>query len=247
MAIKWLTYVYIRAGGESPACSAQSVPSDAELYLEEHVTALQSKGRSGASPPAEFLEPAHRQRFEDLLCGHEQQFLAAATSLAAQVQAGLHGGTTDGLFVGLNGDASGIAFASVLKLEVTEKHRGALQDVAGGKIAISTVQNLLDKPGDRQKGVVVPDPRPDSSLIVGDRLSETALFFLSAIGARQAQKPALAAVEMAKVFQEVAPDLAVAMVERLTTSEARTPQEFLGQERELSAATRAQVMEKLTQ
>ena len=165
MAVDLLAYAFVSAGGQPPTCTMQAASPDVAAYLEEHLTDLRGRGRSGASPPAEFLAPGAQRVFNDLLSQDQQVFEASATALAQALQAQLHGATKDGLFVALNATLQDQRLASVLKLEVTEQYAGVLEDVAGGQRTLAAVRNLLDRPGELQKGAIFPDPRPDLSLI----------------------------------------------------------------------------------
>jgi hypothetical protein len=134
----------------------------------------------------------------------------------------MDGRTKRGVFVALR--RSGDPRVAVLKLDVVSEHAGFLADAGD----IDVIDNLLDIPGELQKGAVTPDPRPNSTVIVGDKLGDTSQYFLDALDISQLQKPTAAVADMARVLhQELPADKADNVIARLPGSEAPTVEAFL--------------------
>jgi hypothetical protein len=92
-----------------------------------------------------------------------------------------------------------------LKLDVHDAAAAALRTDSAGEPTLEAVKDLLDIPGELQKGAIVPDPRGDSDVIVGDKLTVTSLYFLEALDAQQHVAAGPATADFLRVVQEVAP------------------------------------------
>ena len=203
MAIDLMAVSPVSRTGPAPTCTDQSPPAMVEQFLEEHVDKLRSKAAGGATGPASFDVGHGRADFQALLAGSKADFMKAAQHLATELHAGMGktANAADGTFVVLRLD--GGSTAAVLKLQVISPHGGYLD----AKRQIQAIENLLDVPGGLQKGAVVPDPRKDSDVIVGDKLgADASLYFLEAIGVRQHQTATAGALSLLRLASEVMPD-----------------------------------------
>ena len=76
---------------------------------------------------------------------------------------------------------------AALKLDVHDEHAAAAR-LVGDELQLEAVQDLLDIPGELQKGAVYPDDRPHSEVIIVDKFERTALYFLRALEVQQIEK-----------------------------------------------------------
>lgn len=77
--------------------------------------------------------------------------------------------------------------SSVLKLDAT--HEAARYIRSKDRIRINVLRELLPAPGELQKGLSVPDPRPASEVIIRDRNVEAARYFLNAFQVKVSPRP----------------------------------------------------------
>lgn len=115
--------------------------------------------------------------------------------------------TKRGFFVTLRRTNPTIGVA--LKLDVSESAAASIR-LTNGVPTLEAVRDLLDIPGELQKGAIAPDPRPMSDVIVGDKLTLTSLYFLESLDVEQHSAPGPATADLIRVIQEVAPTKVVA-------------------------------------
>ncbi len=210
MAITLVSYTYVEAGGAPPQIRERTTSSAVRSYLDAHVDALIGKAATDSLSPAAFRSDGGRARFGQLSTGTKAQFLASSQGLADQVYSRMDQRTTRGFFVTLR--RSGPALGAALKLDVHDAAAAALRRDSAGEPTLEAVQDLLDIPGELQKGAVVPDGRPGSEVIIGDKLVKASLYFLDALDVQQHAAAGPATVDFLRVVQEVAPTKVAATV-----------------------------------
>jgi hypothetical protein len=135
--------------------------------------------------------------------------------------------------------------AAVLKLDVHDAAAAALRS-NGGEPTLEAVKDLLDIPGELQKGAVFPDPRARSDVIVGDKLAITSLYFLDALDAEQRTAPGPATVDLLRVVQDVAPTRAAATASVLEAESRMPVDEFFERHPEILDETeRSEVLNRV--
>ncbi|SRR6266566_3105718 len=207
MPIEYVAYAFVQPGGTLPRCKLHTVSGEVAGYLLDHVQDLLKRADRGSSPPARFRRPAALRRFEQLSTGSRAQFLAAAQELTSNLHTAMDQRSKRGFFVALRELVDhGAPRAAVLKLDVHDE-RAAIVRQVGQDVELETIKDLLDLPGELQKGAVHPDPRPDSEVVVGDKVIElTAQYFLRALEVQQISPPGQGPSVLIRVVSEVAPD-----------------------------------------
>lgn len=203
MAITLVSYTYVEPGGAPPQMRERATSSGVRSFLDAHVDALTGKATAGSLSPAVFRSADGRTRLGRLATGTKGQFLASSRDLADRLYSRMDHRAKRGFFVTVR--RTGPALGAALKLDVRDAAAAALQMDAAGEPSLEAVQNLLDIPGELQKGAVVPDGRPDSEVTVGDKLAVTSLYFLEALDVQQHIAPGPATADFLRVVQEVAP------------------------------------------
>lgn len=166
-------------------------PHDAgvDAFLIDHIRELQSKTRGNVAPLARFTSEAAHDLFKSLQSGTDEEFLNAAHSLTANLVGEMDGRAATGLFVCVRVvEHDGAMSAAALKLQVVTEHAAKLEQVESGELTLAAVRDVLDAPGDLQKGAVIDDPRAGSDVIIGDRLAQDAAYFPRALGIRTEQR-----------------------------------------------------------
>ncbi len=166
MSILFVTYTYIEPTGDIPTCVPESVSSGVERYLLDHVASLLKRVPDGSSPPARFQSADGKERFQALLEGSESECLQAAEQLAQRVYKEMDKRSKPGFFVALRSDEEQRIRAAVLKLDIQTKSAAAMSRTGKGRLRLEAVKDLLEVPGQLQKGAVFRDDRPASDVVV---------------------------------------------------------------------------------
>jgi hypothetical protein len=160
-----------------------------EDFLTDHVKALLKLAGEGASPHARFQQPDPEAEFDRLRTGTDQDFLDAAGALTRRLISEMDGRSAPGLLVCIRLADGAKLSAAALKLQVVTPNAAVLQALDTGEEVLSAARNVLDAPGELQKGALVVDPRhPDSDVVVGDKLTHDAQYFPRAYGIRTEQR-----------------------------------------------------------
>jgi hypothetical protein len=228
VSISIVTYVYIEPGGDVPVCGREAVSSEVESYLEAHVASLLRSAEKRLSPPARFRDRDGKDRFEALLEGSDDEFLDAAGQLAQRLHKEMDNRAKRGFFVAMRSSDTERTRAAVLKLDVHDKNAATMSRTRRGQRTLEAVKDLLDLPGNLQKGAVFRDHRAGSDVVVGDKFAETALYFLSAIDAVQMVKSGDATSAFVDAVARVTTDPArtLPVIQALETEQETTPEGF---------------------
>lgn len=211
-------------------------PGVAEVsdFLVDHVTNLRDRAKEGTAANATFGDAVDRQLIEDLRIGDDQQFLAAAKNLGVRLISEMAplGAAKSGLLLCATFESDGAPpelTAAVLKLEVVSPHGAVLEVLDSGEETLAAVTDVLDKPGDLQKGLVYPDSRSASEAVVGDKAAQQeARYFLRAVGVTLEAHAASSARDLVKAVAAVAgPAVARKVVRILPTVPAAAPLQVL--------------------
>lgn len=186
MAITLVAYAYVEPGGAAPTCRIRTVSREIHRYLDGHMDDLLGRAGRGSSAPAFFRGQDAESRFVHLQLGANDEFLAAARTLTERLHTAMDNRSKRGFLVAVRRSLdSQEAQAGVLKLDVHDEPAAAARQT-GDELQLEAVRDLLDLPGDLQKGAVFPDPRAESEVVVGDRVMvETAQYFLRALEVQQ--------------------------------------------------------------
>ena len=221
MSIELVSYSYVTANGNPPTAEFRDISAEIAEYLEHHREKLLHRAKLDSVAEGHFDDPDASQRFEDLCNGSDQEFLAASQDLASRLHVRMDNRSKPGFFVAIRFSNDDERSAAILKLDVHEEPLAAVGGTAT-EPALEEVQNLLDIPGELQKGAVYPDPRAESDVCVGDKQSETSQYFLNSIEVTQHERAGRAIGPFLSVVRDVAPDSTDAVVGALTSSSGRT-------------------------
>jgi hypothetical protein len=225
--------------------------SGVDAFLFEHVGSLRERARTGDSPVASFVDPEAAQLFQQLLVGTEEHFLAAARTLTLRLIGRMDRRAAPGLLVCLRLLDGRSRSAAALKLEVVTPHAAVLESLDSGEEVLAAATNVLDAPGDLQKGGLVPDPRPSSDVVIGDRLAIDAQYFPTAFGIQIEQRALDATFDLVSTVQAQAPSLVRQVVQRLPDAKPGSAKAVLEQISsaipELNDGVRSTILDQLEQ
>jgi hypothetical protein len=117
--------------------------------------------------------------------------------------------------------------AAVLKLEVVTPNSAVLEKLDTGEEVLEAVTDVLDAPGELQKGALVDDPRPGSDVVVGDKLTKDALYFPRAFGIRTEARARDGTAELVAAVSSRLPSLTARIVEALPRVQETAPAEVV--------------------
>ena len=227
MAIDLVSYAYVEPGGMPPTMRVRATGPEVNTYLSEHIASLVKRASEGGLSPALFRSTDAEERFSHLTIGTRGDFIAASQQIADRLFGSMDMRAKRGFFVTMR--CSDPVQGAALKLDVHDSAAAALRLNASGEPTLEAVQDLLDIPGELQKGGVTPDPRPDSEVIVGDRLALTSLYFLEALDVQQHVSAGPATADFLRVVQELAPTKVRAVAAALEDARRTTVGAFLQQ------------------
>jgi hypothetical protein len=222
-----------------------------DAFLFDHVASLLQRARESDSPIASFVDPEASSLFHQLREGATEKFLAAARTLTLRLIGRMDRRAAPGLLVCLRLRDGKDRSAAALKLEVVTPHAAVLEALDTGEEVLAAATNVLDAPGDLQKGALVPDPRPPSDVVIGDRLAIDAQYFPTAFGIQTEQRAVDATANLVSVVRAQAPKLVRKVVERLPSATPGPAKDVLAeigeQVPQLTTDVRRTIVEQLEQ
>ena len=203
MQLTHMTYARVAAGAAPGSMVSRPRDAGVEDFLKDHFNALLKLATNDDSPLAKFTDVAARAEFEKLRTGSDQDFLAAAGSLTARLIGAMDRRSAAGLLVCVRFNGGGELSAAALKLQVVTPNAAVLEALDSGEEVLAAAKNVLDAPGDLQKGALVRDPRPASDVVVGDKLTMDAQYFPRAFGIRTEQRAKDGAADLLNALTEL--------------------------------------------
>lgn len=176
----------VRRGHPPTRAALRGGVEDVSDFLVAHVADLVARAKSGLAADATFTDTTSERHFEDLRDGTDAEFVAAATVLSQQLYKEMMPvAARDGLLICATfaHEGTGEKISAALKLQVVSDQGAILEKLESGEYELTAVHDVLDRPGELQKGLVYPDDRPTSSAVVGDKANaREARYFLRAMG-----------------------------------------------------------------
>lgn len=207
MEIVHLTYEHVRPNQLVGSLASQDHDAKVDAFLIDHLHDLAKRSAAGDSPIATFADAVSSDLFAKLQVGTEAEFLDAAKTLTTRLVAEMNGTTAAGLLVCLRAREGEKLSGAALKLEVMAEHGAVLEQLASGQIKLSSATDVLQVPGELQKGALVPDSRPGSDVVVGDALAVNALYFPRAFGIVTEQRSSDTAASVVAAVHRHSPSL----------------------------------------
>jgi hypothetical protein len=213
--VKRLAYTQVAAKAVPRAPALREINEGVNAFLGDHIRGLQELTRSRSTQPGRFTDPSAQDLFRSLLYADEPGFLAAMDTLTKRLVGTMDQRTNPGLLICLSATDGKVDIAGVLKLQVVSEHGAVLERLDSGEEVLSAVTDVLDKPGELQKGALVSSALADGHVMTGDRLIPDAAYFPRAFGIQIYARPSQAAGQLLDVVGEVEPDLAPAVAASL--------------------------------
>lgn len=229
MKLRRMTYSRVNGDDVPSPAVLRPVDDGVERFLAAHATKLLDLAAKEDTPPARFYEEGMKPHFDALTTGDDNSFLKAASVLTHRVHERMDGRSTPGLLLCATFHSGKERRATVMKLSVVAEQGAVLERLESGEEVLSAVTDVLERPGDLQKGVVLPDPRVGSDAILGDNLGTVSLYFPEALGLRQDAKGAQAIGALLRAIQAHDPAAAEAAAARLPETHSSTVEGVLAE------------------
>jgi hypothetical protein len=227
MIIDLLTYAFVAHDVEAKNASLREHDENVDEFLFEHIKLLSETPKTTDIPHAVFREGEATSLFAALGEGEPEEFLKAATLLTERLISEMDRRTSAGLLVFARFSEDDVSATAVLKLDVVSSHTGALRQVADGSLSLEAVRDVLDAPGRLQKGIITPDTRDGSDVIIADRLNKAADYFVRAFGLIIESRATEGTLAMIQAVAREVPDATAKVVSVLPKIDSGTLHETL--------------------
>jgi hypothetical protein len=221
--ITHMTLAKVAHDAASASPELREVDDGINAFLGDHIMGLREMTSKRKTPPGKFMETAAKRLFRDLFTGPDADFLAAANGLTKRLIAKMDARAAKGLLICLRAYDDQECYGGVLKLQVVAPNAAVLEELASGAVKLSAVRDLLDKPGDLQKGALSTSWLAEDRIMVGDQLGQDAAYFPEAFAIRVYARPATAVADLFAALDRVAPKLAVPVAAALPAVSSGDP------------------------
>ncbi|GAA1312394.1 hypothetical protein Psi02_80110 [Planotetraspora silvatica] len=228
MDISLMTYNLVARDSSHRDPQLQEIDGKVMDFLVEHVDHIQKMAESpDSAPPGTFADSEAKDIFQALHAGTADGFRASVQVLTKRLTDRMNRTTKPGLLVCLRAENDGERLAAVLKLEILEPTGATLKQLDSGELRLSAVTDMLEKPGDLQKGVLVTSKLPADTAICIDKLHRASKYFSEAMGIVLYPRPKEAMSAFYSAVEQCAPELMGAIVTALPKLEPGPPQHVI--------------------
>ena len=189
MEITHLSLAKVAHDATFATAELRDVDDGISAFLGAHINGLRTMTTRSGTSPGSFTDPEARRLFRNLYSGPDSNFLAAADNLTKRLIGRMDARTASGLLVCLRAHDDQEQYGGVLKLQVVAPHAAVLEELASGQVRLSAVRDLLDKPGDLQKGALSTSWLAENRIMIGDQLGQDAAYFPKAFDIRAYHAP----------------------------------------------------------
>ncbi|MCW2890420.1 MAG: hypothetical protein JWL58_7282 [Streptosporangiaceae bacterium] len=168
----------------------EEIEDEVRTFFVEHIQALQTMSRKSDSPPhGRFVDVEAQSLFQALHMGNAPEFLNSAGTLTKRLIGRMNRSTNRGLLACVRAEGDSGRIGAALKLEIVSPTGTTLEELASGEIRLASVTNVLDQPGDLQKGALVASGMPAEEVVCGDTLTYQSRYFPEAFGIQVFARP----------------------------------------------------------
>jgi hypothetical protein len=228
MRITYMTFAEVAHDATPIPPELREVDEGINAFLRDHISGLRAMTEKRGTSPGRFTDPEAKGLFRDLFTGSDQGFLTAAGSLTKRLIARMDARAAPGLLICLRGDDGHDRYGGVLKLQVVAPNAAVLKKLASGEVQLSAIQDLLDKPGDLQKGALSTTWLPEDNIMIGDQLGQDARYFPEAFAIKVFARPTEAVTGLITALDDVAPKLVTSVAIALPRVAAGDVPDVLG-------------------
>jgi hypothetical protein len=207
--ITYMTLAKVAHDASPVPLELREVDEGVNAFLRDHIKGLREMTSKRKTPPGKFTDPEAQNLFRDLFTGTSDAFLASASSLTKRLATKMDARSAKGLLICVRAHDDQERYGGVLKLQVVAPNAAVLEELTSGEVKLSAVRDLLDKPGDLQKGALSTSWLAEDRIMIGDQLGQDAAYFPEAFAIKVFARPATAVSDLFTAIDGVAPNLAV--------------------------------------
>lgn len=180
-----------------------NIEANVQAFFIGHIEALQTMANGpDAPPPGRVVDTECQELFQTLQMGDADEFAGAASVLAKRLIGHMNRRTARGLLACVRAEDGPDRLTAVLKLEIDSSNGTRLEELASGELRLAAVTNVLEQPGDLQKGVLGSSRMPAEEVLCGDIHTRHARYFPEALGIRAYARPSQGPSELLKAVQQ---------------------------------------------
>jgi hypothetical protein len=168
----------------------EGIEDKVRAFFVEHIQALRAMSRGkDAPPPGRFIDSEAQSLFQSLHMGDTTEFLGSAGVLTKRLIGRMNHSTKRGLLACIRAEGPSERIGAVLKLEIISPTGATLEELASGEIRLAAVTNIMNQPGNLQKGALVANGMAAEEVLCGDTLNYQASYFPEAFGIQVFARP----------------------------------------------------------
>jgi hypothetical protein len=221
---------YARVATDAAPAYPELRPIDTGIndFLADHIRDLRQLTVTRQTQPGRFVDEEAQALFRSLRYDKTPEFLATVDSLMKRLIDKMDHRARPGLLICLRANEGSDLIGGALKLQVVAEHGAVLERLDSGDEVLSAVTDLLDKPGELQKGALVMSTLPEGQVLTGDRLTgQDAIYFPTAFGIQLYARPSESVGELLDAVEARAPELVAPVAAALPSVPPGAPEAVL--------------------
>lgn len=228
LEVTHMTYARVATDAAPTYPELRPIDKGINDFLADHIGDLRRLTTTRQTQPGRFIDAQAQALFRSLRYDKTPDFLATVDSLTKRLVDKMDHRTKAGLLICLRANEGSDLIAGVLKLQVVAEHGAVLERLDSGDEVLSAVTDLLDKPGDLQKGALVMSTLPEGQVLTGDRLTgQDAIYFPTAFGIQLFARPSESVGELLDAVQAASPELVAPVAAALPSIPPGDPEAVL--------------------
>jgi hypothetical protein len=230
LEVTHMTYARVATDAAPAYPELRSIDSGINDFLADHIHDLRQLTATRQTQPGRFVDAEAQALFRSLRYDKTPDFLATVDSLMKRLIGKMDQRTKAGLLVCMRANEDSDLIAGVLKLQIVAEHGAVLEKLDSGDEVLSAVTDLLDKPGELQKGALVMSTLPEGLVLTGDRLTgQDAVYFPTAFGIQLYARPSESVGELLDAVEAMAPELVAPVAAALPSVPPGDPETVLSE------------------
>lgn len=205
----------------------QDIEDGVRAFFVNHIETLEKRFRGTHAPPSRIVDTEARGLFDALHEGDTDAFVAAADALTKRLIGRMDRRAAKGLLACVRAEERAGRITAVLKLDIDPSYGTRLEQLVSGEIRLAAVTNVLEQPGELQKGVLVTSEMAAEELFCTDRQMLDARYFPEAFGIQVFTPPSQGAAALVNAIAQRDPQLAARVARALPRIRARAAHEVI--------------------
>jgi hypothetical protein len=225
LEVTHMTYARVATDAAPSYPELRPIDTGINDFLADHIRDLRQLTVTRQTQPGRFVDEEAQALFRSLRYDKTPEFLATVDSLMKRLIGKMDHRAKPGLLICLRANEGSDLIGGALKLQVVAEHGAVLERLDSGDEVLSAVTDLLDKPGELQKGALVMSTLPEGQVLTGDRLiGQDAIYFPTAFGIQLYARPSESVGELLDAVEATVPELVAPVAAELPSVPPGTPE-----------------------